>query len=433
MIQTIEHSLPRIGQRIVRSVAAVILCFAVYFFRRERGIPFYSALAVLQCIQPYQNSTIKMAKNRLTGTFIGAFWGWIVLLFKVYGFSGKFHGDFIEYLVISLFVGIVLYTTVLLKVQNTSYFSCVVFLSITVNHMMDENPFLFMYNRVLDTLIGVLLALGVNSVHWPRKKKKKILFVSGIDETLLTSTNELSPYSKVELNRLIDSGANFTVSTVRTPASIREALPGVNWKIPVIAMDGAVLYDMNENSYPMKFQMSKEKAKTITDFLNQKGFGYFTNTIVDDLLIIYYQNLKNEAEKDIFEWKRKSPFRNYVKAKEQILDHIVYLLLIDKKDKVEDLYQSLETMSWFGEYRMVKTDSVDYPGYSYIKIYDKEATKEHMLSYLQKMLPIEKTVTFGSIEGKYDVWIKNCDNETMIKQLKKLYEPIEIPLFHRKK
>lgn len=51
--------------------------------------------------------------------------------------------------------------------------------------MMDENPFLFMYNRVLDTLIGVLLALGVNSVHWPRKKKKKILFVSGIDETLL--------------------------------------------------------------------------------------------------------------------------------------------------------------------------------------------------------------------------------------------------------
>lgn len=416
--------LPGVGQRIVRSVAAVVLCFVVYFLRGEKGIPFYSALAVLQCMQPYQDSTIKMAKNRLTGTFVGAFWGLVVLLVKVYGFSGGFQGNFWEYLLISLFVGVVLYSTVLLQVKSASYFSCVVFLSITVNHIMDENPFLFMFNRVLDTLIGVALALIVNSVHLPRKKNRDTLFVSGIDDTLLTSKNELSPYSKVELNRLIDSGANFTVSTIRTPASVRESLGGVKWKIPVVAMDGAVLYDMNGNSYLRKCQMSAAQTKRITDFLDQEGFGYFSNTVLDDLLVIYYQSLKNEAEKDIFETKRKSPFRNYVKAQGPICENVVYLMLIDRKDKVEALYGKMEAMPWFSEYRMVKTDSEDYPGYTYIKIYHRDATREHMLRCLQKMLNIKKTVTFGSIEGKYDVFVKDCDKDTMVKQLKKLYEPV---------
>ena len=146
-------------------------------------------------------------------------------------------------------------------------------------HITDPNPILFVGNRVLDTLIGIGLAIIVNSVHLPRQKNNDILFVSGIDDTLLTSREDLTPYSKVELNRIIDTGAKFTVSTIRTPASVREALDGIRLKLPIIAMDGAVLYDMNENSYLMKYQMSTSQAKVMTDFLDKEGFTYFTNTI----------------------------------------------------------------------------------------------------------------------------------------------------------
>lgn len=52
----------------------------------------------------------------------------------------------------------ILYTTVLLK-KNASYFSTVVFLSIVVNHIGDQNPLLFVFNRVLDTMIGIVLAM----------------------------------------------------------------------------------------------------------------------------------------------------------------------------------------------------------------------------------------------------------------------------------
>lgn len=86
-----------------------------------------------------------------------------------------------------------MYSTVVLKCTDAAYFSCVVFLSIVVMHIADENPILFVFNRVMDTLIGVGLAFIVNSTHLPRKKNNDILFVSGIDDTLIDSQYQLSP------------------------------------------------------------------------------------------------------------------------------------------------------------------------------------------------------------------------------------------------
>ena len=431
MIQQTSFKLPIPGQRIVRSTIAVALCFVIYYLRGKRGIPFYSALAVLQCMQPYHTSMKEMAKKRTTGTFVGAFWGLVVILILL-ALNGNRPGgieeSFTKYMLISLFTGIVLYSTVVLDCKKSSYFSCVVFLSITVMHITDESPILFVMNRVLDTLIGIGLAIIVNSAHLPRRKHNEILFVSGIDDTILNSGSRLTSYNKVELNRLIENGANFTISTIRTPASVREALEGVNLKLPIIAMDGAVLYDMEENSFLMKYQMSESQADKMSTFLDGMGVTYFTNTVVDDLLVIYYQDLKNEAEQGIYERHRKSPYRNYVKVEHPICSNVVYFLVIEKKEKTEQLYQQLMEQEWVSDFRIVLADSMNYPGYAHIKIYHKQATREHMLQNLEALLDIEKTVTFGSIEGKYDVFIANSDRNIMVKELKKRYEPVDFKL-----
>jgi uncharacterized membrane protein YgaE (UPF0421/DUF939 family) len=50
---------------------------------------------------------------------------------------------------------------------------CVVFLVITMNH--DEGYILYTFNRVLDTSIGIIIALFVNKyVKIPEKLKSKI-------------------------------------------------------------------------------------------------------------------------------------------------------------------------------------------------------------------------------------------------------------------
>lgn len=416
---------PRVGQRILRSVSAVCLCFVVYYIRGCKGIPFYSALAVLQCMQPYRDRTIEIGKKRTIGTLIGAFWGFLVILIQIYALDKILIGSFLNYMLISVFTGIVIYSTVILNCKNNSYFSCVVFLSITVMHISDTNPVGFVMNRVFDTMIGVVLAMIVNAVHLPRGKNTDVLYVSGIEDVLLSPKEKLSDYSKVELNRIIKAGANFTVSTIRTPASVRETLRDIDLKLPIIAMDGAVLYDMKENVFLMSYKMSYRQAAKVIQILSEERVNYFTNVVVDDMLVIYYEEARNHAEQKMFEEMRKSPYRNYVRRPLPEGESVVYFMMIDQDDKIQALYERLKKKIQPDEYKMISYCSNRYPGYSYIKIYHKDATREHMLQNLCATINIEKTITFGSIPGKCDVLIKDFDRNTMVKELKKRFEPVK--------
>ena len=274
----------------------------------------------------------------------------------------------------------VLYTTIVIKKKQASYFSCVVFLSIVVNHMTDANPYLFVWNRFLDTVIGIAVGIGVNCISLPRKKQKDILFISGLDDTLLSRDDNLSDYSRVELNRMLDEGANFTLSTMRTPASLMKPMQDIRLKLPVIAMDGAVLYDINENAYLKVYVISHSMSMEVLSLVKKHGLSCFANVVVDDMLMIFYE------------------------------ENVVYFMMLYEKKIIEEFYEVLKNKGLTEKLKILKYDSVDYPGYSYIKIYNKNATREHMTEYLKAMLDLKKTVTFGSIEGKYDIVIRSGDS-----------------------
>lgn len=59
-----KKEIPRIGARIVKSSAGAAICMLIYFIREllpiGSGIPFYSILAVLWCIQPYTTSSLSI-------------------------------------------------------------------------------------------------------------------------------------------------------------------------------------------------------------------------------------------------------------------------------------------------------------------------------------------------------------------------------------
>ena len=111
---------PPIGNRILKSAAGVLICSIIYFLRGERGIPFYSMLAVLWCIQPYSEGTLKMVLQRTVGTFIGAVFGLITIVLEIQAFP--IYDTFWGYAVTSLMIIPVIYTTVLLDKKNASYF-----------------------------------------------------------------------------------------------------------------------------------------------------------------------------------------------------------------------------------------------------------------------------------------------------------------------
>jgi hypothetical protein len=48
-----------------------------------------------------------------------------------------------------------------------------------------------------------------------------------------------------------------------------------------------------------------------------------------------------------------------------------------------------------------------------------------MTEYLKTIVGVEKTVTFGSIEGRYDVVVNQGDTNKVVHMVKKIYEPVK--------
>ena len=423
--------IPKIGLRIIKSAVAVFLCYLFNYFRGENGIVFYSQLSVLWCIQSYISTTKQNANQRIAGTFIGAGFGLVVLLFFLLIRNAELQvGDFSMYLIKGLITSVViifvLYATVILNKKNASYFSCVVFLSIVVIHGGDNNPFIFTLNRVIDTMVGILIGVAVNLFHLPRKQHKEILFISGLDDTLLDSDYHLNDYCKVELNRMIEEGLNFTLSTMRPPASIIEPMADIKLKLPVIAMNGGVLYDTQSKRYLEKIEIEKKEAIEIAKFLDENNILYFANVVVDDTLLIYYNRRPaldfDEVQIGLINTLRKSPYRNYINRPLPSEENVVYFMLFYPTDSTERIYSILEKKQITKFFKVLNYPSKDYPGYSYIKIFNEYASKENMIELLKRSVKPEKIITFGTIPGKYDYVVQEGNTNEVVHKMKKIFE-----------
>ena len=414
-----KRSLPPIGMRMIKSAVGVFLALVIYLLRGRQGAPFYTAISVLWCMQPSISDARKNAIQRTIGTIIGALYGLLVIIIEYYLFPAPH--EIIRYLLISIFIIPVIYTTVICNKKNASYFSCVVFLSISIVHIADTNPYLFVMNRLIDTIIGIGLAFIINSARIPRKKRNNCLFVLELDEGLLSMDETLTTYNKVELNQMIESGAKLTMTTMRSPAALLPILQGIKMKLPVVAMDGAVLYDPNENRFLKKYAMGYEEMKTFVHFFRERAFHCFINVIIEDSVVIYYQEFKNAIEAQIYKQLRSSPYRNYIKGEPTKQGDTVYLMLIDTEQRIEYLYEELNKAGFTNSYKILKYASKDYPGYMYIKVYHKEANTKNMLRHIQQTTGIKESILLENSTTSES--IGNRQYKEMIKRIKRVYEP----------
>lgn len=415
---------PRIGMRIIKSAVAVGICFLIYYLRGRRGVPFYSAIAALQCMQSYHKNSRTVAFRRMNGTLIGAFYGLIVIVIQCFVLLPHNIHYTIYCAIVMLGVVASLYTAVVLNCQDAAYFSSVVFLCITMVHIGDENPYLFVLNRVVETLIGVIVGMLVNDFHLPRRKRKDVLFVTALDNVLISEDARLSVYSKVELNRLIDEGVPLSIMTSRSTSSYLQAAGDVHVKLPLILMDGAVLYDPVENSYIAKCELSYTEACQLTDAFRALGLEVFQHTVTDDSVLTYYDSLSRESTRLLFDRRRKSPYCNYLHRSLPEGQSAVYLTAIDEKEKIQAAYDALCAQGVAENYKLVRSESDEFPGLSLLRVYNKNAEKLKMLEKLKELTGYEKCMTFGSIPENYDVFVHASAGNDVVKFLKNAYEPL---------
>lgn len=147
----------KIGMRNIKTAIAVMLSIlAIRILNMES--PFYACIAAVITMQNKINVSYETGLHRMIGTLIGAAIG---ILFSLIWPQN----------IILTTIGIILiiFMANVVKQKNSINIACIVFLAIMTN-VTNLPPLQYSIDRVLETFVGILLAVVVNSYLFPPKK-----------------------------------------------------------------------------------------------------------------------------------------------------------------------------------------------------------------------------------------------------------------------
>ncbi len=391
----------KVGLRIFKTAFAVFLCLTLYVILKTieyiPGVPenfafnwynpFFAGIAAAYSIHPSKKASLRQAKNRCVASLIGGIIG--ILLVSIYTVFGGVWPNvsaikleefnfLLPYLLISICIVLVIETGVVLKQKDAIFVSVLTFLSVTVNpnSAFEESYWQFGINRILSTVLGVLIALGVNMFRLPRLyKNKELLFCVGIDGMLNGDNDRFKGYINYKMNDLYSKGANLTLFTTRTPTTFMPLLEDIHVNRPIVCMSGAALYDAQKLKYLALEKMDKNDAIKLNKLLNKNDISPFINTVENDVLFVHNDALNNEGELLYAESKKNASYGNYSYGKPN-MDNVVYFLIVEEKDKKNQIVELLKNSELKDKISVLVYDSFDSNNlekkFTYIKVYSKK-------------------------------------------------------------
>ena len=243
-----------------------------------------------------------------------------------------------------------------------------------------------------------------------------------LDGTMLNSYGEVTENTKNEIKEIIKKGAEVVIASGRSIDSITSIAKSIGNIKYIIAGNGAVLYDIENEENIYEKYIPKAKALEIIQICEQNSIFYnvYTNrSIIADKLrynVLYYykENLKKEDSKktnitlvdDIEKYVKEMQNEKVMKIFIADENKSVFNSIMRKFDNMEDLeildvsHMSRKTISY-------GTDNVSIE-YYYTEISLKDVDKWFALEYLINILNIKKeeVITIGD----------NTNDKKMIKE-----------------
>lgn len=221
------------------------------------------------------------------------------------------------------------------------------------------------------------------------------LFVSDLDGTLLNSKAEVSEVTKTIINREIANGMEFTVSTARTPTTALKIIEELNITLPVMMMNGVLIYDMQQKKYIAKAVMDETVIMVILGLIKLKGLDCFLYALENDEFFAYYDSVESTS----LNYFRNERIMKYNKKFTEVEDlslvagkDIVYCMLRERKERLEGLHRELSVV------KGIKTEfysDIYSDDYYMLEIYSDKASKKEAISFLRAQRRYDSVISFG--------------------------------------
>ncbi len=333
--------LPHIGQRILKTTVAVFLCLVFYHLRGYRGAAMSAEapITAIICMQPYVHDTREYAFNRVAGTLLGALWGFLFLLIvpsfpSVTGIP--------LYALMGLGTLFSLYSAVLIRKPDTSSLAAIVFVCVVIVYPDVAHPLDQAFHRVLDVLVGTAIAILVNVFRLPRVKRLNRLFFVRTRDLAPNQLAQMPSAVLFRLNTLNRDGARICLISEHAPAFFMGQAGQLMLNVPMIVMDGAGIYDANENVYLSTTAMKPDASSWLRSRLGDMGVSYFIYTVHKNRNCIYHHGTMSLEESAVFQHMRRSPYRQYLDDDRFDPAEIVYIKVVAREERAVGVLHRLK-------------------------------------------------------------------------------------------
>lgn len=379
--------LPPLGQRILKTSIAVFLCLIFYRLRGYRGetMSAEAAITAIICMQPYVQDTKEYSLNRLAGTLIGALWGFLFLLIMPL-FPALGQNPLILYPLMGLGIMISLYSAVVIRMPDTSSLAAIVFICVVIAYPDIDHPLDQAFHRVLDVFVGTVIAIGVNVFHLPRVKQRDLVFFVRTKDLAPDQLSQVPSSVLFRLNYLYNDGAKICLMSEHAPAFFLGQISGVQLSLPMIVMDGAGIYDTEENVYLSTINLPPDSSRWVMKRLDAMNVSYFIYTVHKNRNCIYHRGQLTEAEKVVFQHMKRSPYRQYLDDERYNLEDVVYIKVVADTERAANIRDSLQSTLSRKGLRAALRPQAGLTGGSGLYFYAANADLPHAEERLMRML-----------------------------------------------
>lgn len=223
----------------------------------------------------------------------------------------------------------------------------------------------------------------------------KTLYISDLDGTLLNQNAELSVYTKEVLNSMIANGLNFSVATARTASSALVILADVQGSIPIVLMNGVLIYDTTQKQYIQTHPLTAKSALTVITALKELNVTGMMYKLEDSVQHTYYETLDHKPIRD-FITERITRYNKKFRQTSSFLnvppEGIIYFTLLDIYENIRRTYDTLMALP---DINCVMYKDNYSPDLWYLEIHSDMASKKNGVDFLREKYGFERIIGFG--------------------------------------
>lgn len=222
---------------------------------------------------------------------------------------------------------------------------------------------------------------------------EKILYVTDLDGTLLNKNDRITPKSIEIINSLVEKGMAFTYATARSLVSASVVTQGLSTNIPVIAYNGAFIFQPATGEILSREHFSREEMTYASDLIRTYEISPLVYAFIDGVEKVSWNPAReNDGVQRYLSLRRGDRRLRPVENNAQLYEgEIFYFTCIGTKEELMPLY---EVISKNKQYRCTIQQELYRPEY-FCEIMPAGATKANAIRKLKEIRGCDKVISFG--------------------------------------